>query len=167
MTGYTLYAVRYAIILAILVNLLGCDAFVRKFTRKTKKEELPQGELVLTPEEYKSPQMTKEALYRQYFLFWKSWHDELINALTQGASQKKQIYCIEEAIENLESLREFLNEQAQKKLDPHILGLKELKGGIGRDLYGNNLSSNAQKAERVKKGILKDLSYNKIKDYLI
>jgi len=151
----------------LLVTLMGCDAFVRKFTRKPKKEDLPQEEMVLAPEEYKGPQMTKEELYRQYFLFWKSWHDELIESLSQHRSQKKQIDCMEEAIKNLVNLKALLNINMQKKLDVYLFELKELQNQINKDLYGNNAIINARSAERIKRDILRDFSYNKIKNYLI
>ncbi|MFA5150687.1 MAG: hypothetical protein WC433_07270, partial [Candidatus Omnitrophota bacterium] len=61
----------------LLFTLCGCEAFVRKFTRKSKKDKVPV-EMVLAPEEWKGPQMTKEEQYRQYFVFWQSWQDELI-----------------------------------------------------------------------------------------
>jgi len=68
----------------ILLSVLsGCETMARKFTRKSKKPGQPV-QMVLAPEEYKGPDMSKEELYRQYFLFWKSWHDELENALIQG-----------------------------------------------------------------------------------
>lgn len=151
---------------SLLVTIIGCDAFVRKFTRKPKKENLPKQELVLVPEEYKPPRMTKEEVYRQYFLYWKSWHDELINSLSGGSSHKKQIDCANEAIKNLESLRAALQEAKQKKLDVYINQLKDLKNEIAQDLYGNNISANRLTAERIRRSILRDFSYNKIKDYL-
>lgn len=151
----------------LLVTALGCDAFVRKFTRKSKKENLPKQELVLVPEEYKPPKMTKEEVYRQYFLYWKSWHDELINSLSGGASQKKQIDCANEALKNLDSLRGTLQEARQKKLDIYIGQLKYLKKEVEKDLYGNNISTNRLTAERIRRGIMRDFSYNKIKDYLV
>jgi len=151
----------------LLVTALGCDAFVRKFTRKSKKENQPKQELVLVPEEYKPPKMTKEEVYRQYFLYWKSWHDELINSLSGGASQKKQIDCANEALKNLDSLRGTLQEARQKKLDIYIGQLKYLKKEVEKDLYGNNISTNRLTAERIRRGIMRDFSYNKIKDYLV
>lgn len=154
-------------LLTVICGLLGCDAFVRKFTRKHKKENLPQEEMVLAPEEYKTPQMTKEELYRQYFLFWKSWHDELIESLLQQRSQKKQIDCVGEAIGNLNELRRLLNAEKQKQLDTYILQLKELQGQISKDIYGNSIMPNTQRAESIKRNILRDFSYNKIKNYLI
>ncbi|MDP3732606.1 MAG: hypothetical protein Q8R31_06290 [Candidatus Omnitrophota bacterium] len=153
-------------VFCLLFSAIGCDAFVRKFTRKQKKENLPKQEMVLAPEEYKPPKMTKEEVYRQYFLYWKSWHDELINSLSGGASNKKQIDCANEAIKNLGELRAILQEAGQKKLDVYINQLKALNKEIAEDLYGNDISLNRLTAERIRRGILRDFSYNKIKDYL-
>lgn len=147
---------------SLLVTLLGCDAFVRKFTRKPKKESQPKQELVLLPEEYKPPKMTKEEVYRKYFLYWKSWHDELINSLLAGASQKKQLDCANEALKNLEELKATLQEAKQKQLDVYLNQLKDLKNNIAQDLYGNNVSENRLTAERIRRGILRYFSYNKI-----
>jgi len=168
MKGYIPYVIRYTLILFLIGNLVGCDAFVRKFTRKPKKEEnLPEQKLVLAPEEYKSSQMSNEEVYRQYFLYWKSWHDELINSLAGGTSHKKQIDCANEAIKNLEELRPTLKEAKQKKLDVYINRLKDLNKEIQEDAYGNSISTNRLTAERIKRNILHDFSYNKIKDDLI
>ena len=156
-----------SILYFLLSTLIGCDAFVRKFTRKSKKENLPKQELVLVPEEYKPPKMTREEVYRQYLLYWKSWHDELINSLLGNSSNKKQIDCANEALKNLDSLRGTLQEAKQKKLDIYINQLKDLKKEITEDLYGNNISSNRLTAERIRRDILRDFSYNKIKDYLV
>lgn len=149
----------------LLSTTIGCEAFVRKFTRKSKKEQLQQEELVLVPEEY-TCKATKEELYRQYFLFWKSWHDELINSLTVGANHKKQITAAGEALKNLEQLKAMLNEEKQKKLEVYIDKLKSLSELIAKDIYGNNIGNNRWEAERLKKSILRDFSYNKIKNSL-
>lgn len=149
-----------------LVFSIGCEAFVRKFTRKPKKENLPRQEMVLVPEEYKSPQMPKEELYRQYFLFWKSWQDELIGSLSAQANHKKQIDCIAQAISNLMNLRTLLNTQRQKQLDVYIGQLNELKESIIQDSYGSNIAGNRQKAERIKRSILQDFSYNKVNSHI-
>jgi len=60
-----------------------------------------------------------------------------------------------------------LNAQRQKQLDIYIGQLNDLKGLITQDSYGNNVASNRQKAERIKRNILQEFSYNKAKDYLI
>jgi hypothetical protein len=146
----------------LLFTFFGCDAFVRKFTRKPKKEAAPQGEMVLAPEEYKGPQMTKEESYRQYFLFWKSWQDELLTSLLEKRSQKKQIDCAKEAIKNLVNLKALLNEGKQKKLDMYIKRLEDLRDLISQDLYGSNIITYFHEAERIRRDILRDFSYHKI-----
>ncbi|MDD2657757.1 MAG: hypothetical protein PHD04_03825 [Candidatus Pacebacteria bacterium] len=153
---------RYTLALFLLFNIIGCDSFARKSTRKTKKENLPVEEMVLAPEEYKPPQLSAEERYRQYFLYWKSWHDELITAIADKASQKRKIDCAMEAIENLVNLRGLLNQAAQVKLDIQINKLKELQEQIAADIYANAGTNYVQAAERIRRNIMRDFSYHKV-----
>lgn len=147
-----------------LISLIGCEAFVRKFTRKSEKKQ--EVEMVVTPEEYIPPAMSKEDQYRQYFLYWKSWQDELIESLSSGTNQKKRIGCADEAIKNLQQLRPLFNQQAQARLDGYLSQLQELRNAIVADAYGNMASTNRVNAERIRRNILKEFSYRKIKDSL-
>jgi len=151
--------------LVLLVNLVGCEAFVRKFTRKSKKEKAPE-EMVLVPEEWKGPQMTKEQMYRQYYVFWQSWQDELINALLQNAPLKKKNECVEQALKNLLGMRTMLDETQQKQLDVYLKQMTSLKSAIKSDIYGASNNSNRQDAERARRNILQRFSYSDIKDDL-
>jgi hypothetical protein len=153
-------------ILSFVVLLTGCDAFVRKFTRKPKDNPV-QEEMVLVPQEYALTQAPAEELYKQYFLFWRSWQDELIEALTQKRSQKKRIDCLNEALKNLEGLKALLDQKMREGLDAHILKLQELKESIVKDPYSDKAFNYAQDAERIKRAIMRDFSYRKIKDYLL
>ncbi len=149
----------------LLVNLAGCESFARKFTRKSKKTEQAV-EMVLVPEEYKGPNMTKEEIYRQYFLLWKSWQDELINALTQNASLKKKIDCAQEALKKLVNMRGLLIAPAQKNLDLYIAKSRDLISDMQSDIYGSNDNRNIQAAERLKADIQRGFIYPKIRNYL-
>jgi len=157
--------VLLAVSCSLLITSIGCDSFVRKFTRKHKKEELTREELVLAPEEYK-PSMNKDQLYRQYLLFWQSWQDELIESLVQKKSLKKQIDCAQQAIKNLLSLRDILSVEKQKKLDVYIGQLKELQDLIAKDTYTSDAGTYIRKAESIKRAVFRDFSYNKIKKSL-
>jgi len=152
---------------AVLCTLMGCEAFVRKFTRKPSNQDLLKEEMVLAPEEYSGPRMAKEELYRQYFLYWKSWQDELITSLYPGGNHKKQIDCVEEALKNLAKIKVLLSAEKTKQVDTYLTQLENLKDLISRDLYFNNTANNRTKAEQLKRNILHDLSYSKIKDSLI
>jgi hypothetical protein len=155
----------YVFVFWFLASTLGCEAFVRKFTRKKKTQV--EEEMVLEPEEFKGPGLSKEQLYRQYFLFWKSWQSELIESFLQARSQKKKLDCAQQAIDNLNNLRGILNAQAQTKLDVYIGQLTNLKHQIENDSYNTHNIGNRQIAERIKMNILRDFSWQKIKDSII
>jgi hypothetical protein len=159
--------ILHCLLYALLCSLIGCEAFVRKFTRKPKNQDLTRPEMVLAPEEYTGPQMTKEELYRQYFLYWKSWQDELILSLEPGGNHKKQMDCVNEALKNLARIRELLAAQKIELADAYLAQLENLKSLIKQDIYSNNTLDSRTKAERLKRNILRDLSYNKVKASLI
>jgi len=150
----------------LIINLLGCDAFVRKFTRKRKTDEV-QEIPVLAPEEYKGPQTSKEEQYRQFFIFWRSWQDELIQSLIYGQNYKKQVDCANEAIKNMASMRSYLKSEKQKRLDQFIVKMNDLKLEVVDDSYGRNLNWNRLRAEKLRRDIIRDFSFPKIKPFLL
>ncbi len=155
------------VIMGVLVfGLLGCDAFIRKFTRKPKKDRESRVRPVLVPKEYAST-MTPEELYQQYFLFWKAWQDELIQSLLATTNYKKQNNCVEQATSNLLRIRAMLVPEKQQELDKYIGQLDDLGDQLGDDPYGTNSASNRLAAERIKMEVLRDFSYSKVKDYLV
>jgi len=165
--------IRRIKIFLLLIGLLilvfeecGCEAFVKKFRRKPKKEEQAQEEMVFVPQEYPSLFVNKEEAYRQYFLYWKGWQDELINALLSRTSLKKQLSCIDEAIKNLLQLKTILAEEKVKPLDAYIAELNALRNNIEQDPYSNNTTQNRYSAEKIKRNILRDFSYHKVKNNL-
>lgn len=149
----------------VIFGLLGCEAFVRKFTRKPKKR-MPEVEMVLAPQEYTSLFSDKEEEYRQYFLYWQSWQDEFINALLYAKSHKKQMSCLDEAIKNLTQVKSLLIADKQKDLDSYIKQLCDLKNELSKDTYTTNANLYRNRAEKIKRGILKSYCYRKAKDYL-
>ncbi|MCU0651867.1 MAG: hypothetical protein MUC39_02875 [Candidatus Omnitrophica bacterium] len=149
----------------LVFSLTGCDAFVRKFTRKSKKDKLPQEELVLVPQEYKS-NMSKEEQYRQYFLYWESWQEELTEALLHSTNRKKPLGCANEALKNLDQMKSMLGGEQKKRLESYFTQLRELKDSIQEDTYGTNNSWYRSKAEEIQRSVSRDFSYLKIKKSL-
>jgi len=157
----------YFIICILLITLLtGCDAFVRKFRRKPKRETYQQKEMVLVPEDYPSLFANKEEAYRNYFTFWHSWHTEFINSLIEKSSHKRKIFCLSEAIKNLNILKEFILDEKRKNLESYIKELEDLKEKLSKDIYTSNFNWFYNRAELLRKNILRDYAYHKIKDYL-
>jgi len=149
----------------LVLNLVGCEAFVRKFTRK-KKDTGQKEEMVLAPVEYK-PTMDHVQLYKQHFLFWKSWHDELINALLMNSSQKKRIDCAGQAVKNLINMRGLLAPDKQALLDKYLTRMADLQDLIKGDIYGRNNATYRQKADVLKMDILRYFSFNKVEKSII
>ncbi|MFA5118884.1 MAG: hypothetical protein WC695_08580 [Candidatus Omnitrophota bacterium] len=149
----------------VIVCLLtcGCEALVRKFTRKQKKTELPQQEMLLEPVVYDVQPSPAQERYRQALLLWKSWHGELIDSLTgRDANQKRQVNCVREAIGNLQEMRSLLNSRKQALLDASLASMRELEVKVAGDTYGNNVSALRSLAEKIKRNISKDFSFNKV-----
>ena len=152
-------------VLTIVCMLAGCEAFVRKFTRKPNKEQLPREEMVLVPEEYKAPQMTSEELYRQHFLFWKSWQGELIDRM--GDNYKKRTECYYELMQNLLEMQKYLNDQKYNELGVFITEIKSVDPDVKKiDLRGSEQYRITQVLEKTKRLIDKRFSYTKVKDFL-
>jgi hypothetical protein len=149
----------------LLLDLAGCESFTRKFTRKSKKSDQAV-EMVLVPEEYKGPEMTKEELYRQYYLYWNLWQDELINSLIQNASLKKKIDCAQEALKNFTNMKMLLVIDAQKNFDAYLVKLNDLLERMKVDVYGTDNNRNLRVAEGIKAGIHQNFTYSKIRNYL-
>lgn len=144
--------------------LCGCEAMHKKFVRKSKAEPKQQ-EPLLMPEEY-NPEFNKDVLYKDYLIYWRSWHDELIASLEANLSHKKQIDCAKQAIENLEKLRGLLNEEKRKVLDVYLKELKALKDDIEKGTSGANLSIIKHKLTINRRNILHDFMYSKVKNDL-
>lgn len=153
------------IILLLVIDLAGCEAFVRKFTRKKKKEG-PGEELVLVPEEYKDTRTT-EAKYRENFTYWKAWQDELIESLLMNKSLKKRVDCAEQSLKFLAELKPLLNAKKQKELGPYLARLADLRDMISDDTYGTNNHYYRLKAENIRRSVLQHFSYPDIRKSVI
>jgi hypothetical protein len=171
-TGHRSQVAGFIIVLCavfLTLNIVGCEAFVRKFTRKPKKDKIVKEELVLLPQEYAAPQMTNEELFQQYFLFWRSWQDELIESLSSWHSMnhKKQVSCAKEAMENLRQVAALLQGEPRGKIEVFVDRSTQLYADVLRDVYGSRAARNRQTAERIKRSIMKDFPFQRIKDNLI
>jgi len=152
------------VIYLLVFNLIGCESFVRKFTRKKNREA--QEEMVLVPEPYKNT-ASKEEQYRQSFIFWKAEHEELIAALLENKPAKKRISSAQESIKHLDNMKILLNDAKQKQLGGYVIRMKDLLDNIRVDSYGANNNFYRQKAENIRRDILRDFSYDKIKNSLL
>ncbi len=150
----------------LIINLVGCEAFVRKFTRKPKESEIRKEEMVLAPEEYKGPQMSKEELYRKQLVYWQSWQEEVVTALLDNASYKKRVSCVNYSIKHLKEAQGMLKGSKREQFDVYMKRMLDLQVAIIDDAHGYHLSRDRITAERLKMDILRYFSYKDVKDFL-
>lgn len=150
------------IILVFICSSLGCDAFRRKFTRKKKYKEII--EPVLNPDENVGLFYDNDTKYKNYFAYWRGWHDELIQAMS-GRSRKRQRYSLEQAIDNLRLMTELLRGEKQEQLNTYIQKMHKIS---------KRLNSNQAFKERdiirelshIRLAVNKGLHYSKVKDWI-
>ncbi|MBL7084870.1 MAG: hypothetical protein ISS43_02035 [Candidatus Omnitrophica bacterium] len=149
-----------------LSALCGCEAFRKKFVRKPKEEK--QIEVVVHTQEYSS-EYSPEQIYKKYFLFWRSWHEELVNSLNaQEGNRKKLISAAKKSVENLQQMRQLLLPEKQDRLDIYILEQKS----IVRELNKRRLSPAQRlkiktRLEKQRRQIQKEFGYSHIQEHLI
>ena len=146
----------------LLVTLTGCEAFVRKFTRKPKGE--PRKETpVIQPEVYPDVASSRGQLYKDYFLFWETWVEELLSNLSEKANLKKQKECANEALDNLTKMRSLLNDEKAKTLEPFIAEFTALKNTISAErLNSADFYYLRNKLERIKSKVHRNFIFSKI-----
>lgn len=147
----------------LLSTLIGCAAFVRKFTRKPRGEPKKE-EPVIQPEVYPDAAADKDELYKDYSVFWEGWVDELMEFLDEKANFKKQRECAYEALDNLMKMRELLNEEKAKSLEPLMNEFTAVKTII----FAGRLSSSdynylKNKVERIRSRVHRHFAHSKIR----
>ncbi len=149
------------IVFILAVNLTGCDAVQRKFTRKNKK-------VVKRPRFYQLKKYTRKPspeLYKQHFAYWESWQRELIQFI--GQNHKKDVRAIEEATGHLKDMQGILIPSKADEMQIHIDRMEQAKEIIGRgSLSFANKDNVKSLLEREERAVKRDFSFSKVKDSL-
>lgn len=120
MKKHLLRVALFAVISGILLNLSGCAALKKKFTRKKAPKKTP---VFYSVRKYDvKPSMD---LYEKHYVFWVNWHRELIMEL--GKNFKSDIRSAQEMRGNLESMESLLADEKAAKLAPHITEVKKVE----------------------------------------
>lgn len=123
------------VVILITANLTGCASLRKKFIRKKKKPK------DVTPHYYsiqKYDILPSIELYTKHYVFWRSWHNEIIELL--GENSKKDKRCIDEMVGNLEDMKTLLVDEKGEELERHIQVLR----GIEKDIAGQKLTFGAK-----------------------
>lgn len=109
-----------AVLFGLLVNVSGCAALKKKFTRKKKEAKQPTYYQVRKYDI--KPSME---LYEKHYVFWINWQRKLLDEL--GKNFKNDKRCIQEITGNLGDMASLLVDEKRATLLPHINELKKVR----------------------------------------
>ncbi len=134
--------------------------------RKPKREKAV--EIIVNTQEYELTSSVDER-YKKYFLFWRSWHEELLNLLdAPDGSRKGRVFAAKKIIENLEQMQKLLLPQTQRSFESFILEQKLLLRQL--DKYNLNPSQKSRirhSLEKQRRQIQKKFNYRCVREHLI
>jgi len=150
-----------ALILTVALQLTGCEALQRKFTRKKKREPL-KPRFYQAGESETRPHLE---LYIVHYTYWKSWHSEITTGSTDNA--KRNIMACNEMVSHLEDMKKHLLEEKAKELDGYIGRVREITGDMKRSNF-SVMRFGYLKQELSKTGarIERNFYYKKVKEHM-
>ncbi len=134
-------------------TLTSCEPLRKKFTRKKKEDKTKALEPILTPIDYGVPQISPEERYKYHYSFWKVWQEDLIEAINQEESDKKQKYAFLAAIAQLEEMKKWIPEEKQRELALFIDEANTLQKELDKPVGLRNVLSFRRKIELLGKKI--------------
>lgn len=150
-----------SMVVFIALALVGCDSLQRKFTRKPKYVK-PIPRLYQLKKYDIKP---SAALYSKHYAYWQSWMSELIQDL--GGNHKKDVRCVEEALGQLDDMRNILVQKKADALTKHIHRIEEVRDTIVKEnLSQFNISQVIMTLEREDRTIKREFDAASIKGYI-
>ncbi|MDP8257977.1 MAG: hypothetical protein P9L90_00940 [Candidatus Aadella gelida] len=145
-----------------LFGLAGCAQLRDKFIRKPE-EEIKNKTYYAVREYDVEPSLE---LYTKRYIFWKTWHKELLDVLPKG-NRKKIVVAVEQELSNLMDLQNMLVEEKALSMQEDIDQLMSIemeikKSGVTR---GNKVHIRRQ-LESIGKKVKKNFSYRKMGGYV-
>jgi dsDNA-binding SOS-regulon protein len=147
--------------------LTGCENIRKKFTRKRKSKD-SQEQMIIVPRDYSAHPFPSDVMYKQYFIYWKSWNQELITSLNDAASHKKIVDCVEQSIINLNKMVTYLNEEKAKELSVYVKKTEDLKKEIiaAKAMPPSRMTMLRYDAERILSSVNRLFDLRKMKEHL-
>ena len=150
-----------------LLALEGCEAFRKKFVRKSKKKKKEETQVVLQPQEYPEVVYDNPTLYKKYYNFWKASHTELIITLEGEQGLKKQLFYFDEVLKYLEGMKKLLADSKQEELDLYIKDISVRKEALSNTKLMNAvLPRLINKLGSIEKQIRIHFKYSEIEDWI-
>lgn len=153
-------AIYLLIAIPLILNLAGCDAVQRKFTRKKKEVKRPRIYQLKKYDIKPSPE-----LYEKHFAYYTSWSSEIRDRL--GDNHKKDVRCIEELIGQLGDMQNLLVDEKAEELEKHVAQYQSVRDDIVRERIDRyNFSQPMMILEREDRAIKRDFCISRVRNYI-
>lgn len=161
------YFSAMVVIFSCIFMMTGCETLRKKFTRKRKRTESTEP-VVVVPRDYSAHPFPNDVLYKQYFVYWKSWNQELISSLTDMENYKKIKSCADQALINLKKMQTYLQDDKARELEAYVKKTDDLARRIEHAQYLPPAQMKALRydAERLLSGVNKKFDLSSMRDHL-
>ncbi|HAJ56946.1 MAG TPA: hypothetical protein DCL35_04165 [Candidatus Omnitrophica bacterium] len=162
--------INHAVIVCAIVCIFlvtGCETLRKKFVRKRKKTESTEP-MVIVPRDYSAHPFPSDVLYKQYFVYWKSWNQELVSSLIDKLSYKKILDCAQQSLVNLRKMKDLLADEKANELQVYIDRTQDLEARIehAKNLPPSQMNMLKYDAERILSTVNRNFDSRKMKDHL-
>lgn len=147
----------------------GCEPMRKKFVRQ-KKKDVAKEEMtpILEPVDYKSAAVTSpQELYKVHYSLWQIWHNDLTTAISEGDSDKKKLYDLDQEVANLREMQSLLPENLQEKLRTIISRLTSFDAEFKKSMPASNASSLKLRMDAIAKDVRSNFKFSKVQDQLV
>ncbi|MEI8175965.1 MAG: hypothetical protein WCG78_03765 [Candidatus Omnitrophota bacterium] len=154
---------RYIMVSLLCVMVAGCGTqWQKKFVRK-KAANAPGQVFVYEPKEYQNKPNAE--IYQASFLYWKAWQQELVERL--GDNKKRDSSSFDEALKNLDEMKNCLNEAKRAELDVYMRKIAALSEDYKANDYDTIRAHQLrQDLSRLSLAIDKSFRYNAVKNFI-
>jgi len=157
----------FILALTIFLNA-GCEPLRKKFTRKKKAKDLSEEVIpVLQPVDYPKAQGDPQKAYKQHFSLWKVWHKDFLTVLSEGGSQKRKLYIMDQLLAQLEELSLFLDEGKRKELQTLKREVNFLRDEIAGQSFKTSAFSMKKKLMGVDKKIREQFNWEAVQNSIV
>ncbi len=145
----------------------GCETLRKKFTRK-RKGKVQAETVVIVPRNYNEHPFPNDVLYKRYFVYWKSWNQELVESLANVENYKKIHECVLQSLSNLKKMQTYLKDEKAKELGEFISQTENLKNNVesAKNMPPARMNSLRYSADRILNRVNRQFDSKKMKDYI-
>lgn len=159
----TMKRTAWGLIAALALGLSGCATVQKKFTRK-KKEPAHVAKAIAFEEGPYQKKFSNEYYYKSHYTYWKAWQGEWIDGL--AGNRKRSAHNAEEAVSNLDQMKNYLKPEKAKELEEPLHVLQRLMEQTEIGQY-SGVATMRVELEKWRRIISSGFYFDKVKDDLL